>query len=734
VDVPIPPKEAVWAQLRLSYEGPDVRGECHFDDLSFLSQPRIEVRPVGRELPVFRPSESVLFRISVPASVPGDPSILISLRDASGRETGASRSLPLRGKEDLTVTFDLPGAGYFELHTRLVSSGTVVSRKITPVLAPEALFHRRREGRAVGVTFNPHLDSYRDPGGLTTLLGNQHAKIVLWDHFGGRRWSEPEPGEIVALIRSALEAEVTGFTAVLARPPPSLFPSADPGTLRDSPLALFQQPKKVWEPGFAATLERYAPLFTDWQLGEDGPNSHLTGGASETTFEEVSKRILAKSRGARVGVPGAAGEIPSASLPGARFFAVSPNPGSGAERYGEKIVAPGNREWHLVAEVPALGADDRDGARRDQAAELLRRLVFAATLGNPAPVYVPISGDPQTGILDTDGYPTAGTLAVRTANDVLSGAKYVPGAPLFPPPIRHFIFEKEGGMTIALWSESGTASVQSFFGHRARLVDPFGSSRAVDSETKFSVGPRPLFIVGADPILLQTQLSVQLHRKVERLDPDQVPPIDTTLPLRADPTVRILRMTNRYPDELRNVSFRILDPLPEGWTMRPREDKISLLRPGESFQRELAIALPPSEQEEVREVSIELSFLRTEGGQQKPYVMRVKRGITLIPEIVVVPVTVTPDRRDPDRRRMTLLVRNRSDHTVNLRGWLRITGRPDEQVSVGGLKPNTEEEIASFEYRATGVHRQSAEIRLEEKGGGRIFLNKTIRLSPEAGP
>lgn len=718
LEVAVPPAGATWAQLRLGYEGSDVRGECHFDTLVFRGQPRLQVEPAGRKLPVFRPGEAALFRIAVPASVTGDPTLLISLRDAAGRDTGPTRSLNLGERRALSETFDLPGPGYFELHTRLVSDGTVVARKITPVLAPPPPFHPRAPGRTFGVVLNPYLDRLRDPGALADLLGCQRIKMVVWDHFSGRRSTEPDSAEIVGLLRALAEAEASTFTAVLVRPPRSLFPGVDPANLRDDPLALFSLPKSAWETGFYSTVERYADYLSDWQVGGDANGGIAYGTQSEVALGEVLKVIRVRSRSGRVGVPVSIADAEGVGVPSARFFAVQPRAASPAARYADPLPTPDGRESHLVVEVPVLGPDDRDGARRDQAAELLRRLIHAAAGGAPV-VYVPMTGDPQTGLLDADGFPAAGALAVRTVNDVLSGAVLVKGRHLLPPPIRDLVFLKGGTMTLALWSESGTVPVDAFFGYQARIVDPLGATRAIEPGAKFEVGSVPLFVVGIDPLLLETQVSVQFHAR------EKGEPRDATIPLRLDPPVKLLRLKNHFPDDLRNVSYRIADPLPAGWTVAPRENKISLLKAGEIFQTEVTVTIPPSEQEGTREIAIDLTFVKKEAGDLKTYTLRVRRALTLTAELAVVPVV---ERIDDDLRRMRLFVRNRSDHTVNLGGWVRIPGQPDRKVSLGGLKKDTDEEIHLLEYSASRLRGRSVEVLLEEKGGKRILLNKRIPL------
>ncbi|MBI2901695.1 MAG: hypothetical protein HYY17_16040 [Planctomycetes bacterium] len=722
LEVAVAPAEAVWAQLRLCYDGPDVRGECDFDDLLFEGQPRIRIEPAGREIPVFRPGEPAVFRISVPTSVTGEPTLSLALRDALGRDVAAPRTRALGERRSVTETFDLPGAGYFELHVRLESEGALVGRKTSPVLAPEPARFPRRSGRALGVVFNPYRDRYHDVAALTELLGFQRAKIVAWDLFAGRRAAEPDLTEIVSIVRAAMEAEASAFIAVLAHPPASLFPTADPNILREPPLALFSLGRKNWEAGLQKTVERFSELLTDWQIGPDGETTAGFTGPADAILGEVLRAIRTSSRIARVGVPVSSTEAPTVALSNARFFAVYPRDWTTPERFAQRVEVPG-RESHLAIALPPLGPPDIEGARQKQAAEFLKRLVFVATSGGTGGAYVPLSGDPQTGMIDADGYPLATALVLRVANDILSGARHDPKSHLFPPPIRDFVFEKEGQMTVVLWSESGSVPVETFLGYEARLIDPLGASRSLDPGTKFEVGPEPRIMVGVDPLLLKTQVSCQIHRKPE--PPETEPPVWPTLPLRADPPVRLLRITNHFDEDIKNVKFAIRDPIPAGWTIRPREDGVSLLAKGRTLERELTITLPPSEQDGTRELTIEFSFIRIVGGKEKLYELKLRRVITLIPEAEVI-WRVEPIDGDRERRRIWISVMNRADHTLNLRGWLYIPGLPDQQIAITGLKVNKDESLGAFEFRLEGGNPATVEVRLEEAGGRRVFINKAI--------
>lgn len=707
------PAEAAWAQLRLNYEGSDVRGECHFDSLSFTSQPRVLVAPVDRDLPIYKPGERAEIRFRVPELGSGKPTLRYRLRDAEGTEAIEARTVDLDSERAYVASFTPPGTGYFELDIQLLLDGAAIARKSSPVLVPERDYYEKKAGRILGVVFNPFHERYRDIAKLTEFLGYQKAKIHVWDHAALRRSSPPADAEILAILRAAIEEEGVAFTAILARPPGAMFPLADGPSLTEAPVILFAQHRRIWEQGLRETVETYGELLTEWQIGRDGDERVIQAGGADASVGAANDVIRSFSKIARVGIPVAASELPRLRFSNPKFFAVSTREWTRPEEFAQPVGA------HVTAELKP-----RMSGARDQTADFLKKVLYSTTSGQPITLYVPLSSDPQTGMLDSDGYPLAPALAFRVANDILSGAKYQKEFQLFPLPIRHFVYEKDGRTIVALWSEGGAVPIDAFFGYGARLVDPLGGSRLIEPGTSFEVRDLPLFVIGADTLLLKMQLSAQLHRRP--VGNEKEPPVDSTLPLQADTPVRILRLTNYFAEDLTDVTMKILDPIPTGWKISPREDRIAKIAAGGRYERELQITLPPNELEGTRELVFELGFDRVLPGQEKAkrFTMKVRRPVTLVSDVIVVE-TSTDDPDDPKNyKRVDLKVVNNSKNSVSMTGLLQIEGSRELKISFGGLPSQESTDLGTFRVRkGTEIL-----IALEEKGGRRIFLNRRIRV------
>lgn len=708
--VSVPP-EAAWAQLRLNFEGSDVRGECHFDDLSFLSQPRILVEPVGRDLPIYRPGERTEIRLRVPELAVSKASLRYLLRDSDGRAATGVKEVDLDEKRTHVALLTPPGGGYYELDVQLIADGAVVARKTSPVLVPERDYYEKKAGRILGVVYNPFHEKYRDIPQLTSFLGYQKAKIHIWDHAALRRSSPPSDAEILAIIRAAIEEEGVAFTAILARPPGTMFPLADGSSLSEAPVILFAQHKRIWEDGLRATVEKYGELLTSWQIGRDGDERVIQAGGADASIGAGGDAIRSISKIARVGIPAPASEVARLRFQNPRFYAVSTREWERPQDFAQPVSA---RDAHLTMDLRP-----RMSGIREQTADFLKKVIYSTTSGSPMTIYVPLSSDPLIGLLDSDGYPLAPALAFRVANDILSGATYEKDFRLFSAPIREFVYEKEGRTIVALWSEGGTVPIDAFFGYGARLVDPLGGSKLLEPGMSFDVREVPIFVIGADTLLLKTQLSIQLHRRPVR---EESPPLDATLPLRSDTPIRLLRLTNYFEEELTGVKMKILSPLPNGWTISPRETFVGKLPKNGVFQSELAITLPAYEVEGTRELVFEIEFDRLLPGQDKAkhFTMKVRRPVFLVSEVHV---QEEIKRSDSDEYRMvSLKISNASGHTVSLRGTLQITGESAVDLSIGSLRDKDEENLGTYRVKVGST----IEILLEEKGGKRIFVNKRI--------
>ncbi len=722
LEVQTPPKNAKWVQIRLSFRGRDVRGECDFDDVRLQIRPRITVRPKDRILPVFLRGEDPKFLIEVPSIRTSGVILEATVRNQRGDVAVPTESIPIVPGKDIQQKVPSLGNSYQELHLQLRRGGKILTTKIVPILFPELPVFGTDTVAAAGLTFNPFHENYSGMRQLAKLLHLRNAKMVVWDHPAAQRSKEPPPAEILRLIRDATSEAETSFIGVLAQPLPSAFPQRNSGGLRGSPLLLFHQEKTTWAPILQDLIRRYREVIRQWQIGfeYDPTASDITG--KDRLLGKAIEPIRKVQKSSIIGTALPRREIENAPLKNAQFYAASTTDWRTPEEFETPVTPPGTivyRSASLQA-APPLGGT---AARRLQAADFLKKMIFNAASGNPNPLFFPVTSGSQGGILDSDGFPTATALAMRVANDLLSGATHRKNEHIFAPPLRDFVFEKNGKWFVAFWSEKGSHTLSTFLGHNAQLWDPLGTRAPFGSPGRARVDDLPLFITDIDPYLLKTILTLKFHPE----KPGE--PEDSTLPMRADPIVKRLRMTNHFPTELVGLRIRIVPPFPKEWDIRPREMRTSRLGKEMSLETPVTFRLPQTEREGVRKLRINVTFFR-EDDRNRPFTINTARALQVVPQILI-KETVTPVGGNPNRKRVRIRIENKTGRTLNLRGSLRVPGRADRPVLIGAFQQNSNYDLdpvvvdSRAEFRGQGV-----EVQLYEMGGKRIFANKIIKLGP----
>ncbi|HXX94666.1 MAG TPA: hypothetical protein VEN81_13615, partial [Planctomycetota bacterium] len=350
---------------------------------------------------------------------------------------------------------------------------------------------------------------------------------------------------------------------------------------------------------------------------------------------------------------------------------------------------------------------------------LLRRLIAHAASGPGAPVaFVDMDR-----LLDADGYPGAGFLALRSANGILPGATPRPDLlPLLGPPVRA-AFEKEGRVILALWTDGEEAEREFNLGPEAEAFPPLGVPWRLSPGERVRVGAMPLFIGRVDQSFLETQLSLRLVDAAEPSAPGN------TLPLRTDPITRTLKFKNRSRQSaITNLRVRVEEPLPAGWTVRPLVERDLTIPPGKELSHDLTFILPPTEEEGERPFGIELLY--TQDGRSQS--VRDKLPIRVVPQIVV-DLKIT-DLPGADGQRVTIRFSNSTSRKRTVVASVRLPDRAEQTEPLGTLEPNSPaERVLEYVVRDIGGfprERQRVEVICEEVGGERLHARKTASLRP----
>jgi hypothetical protein len=260
LDLPPAPAGALWATVRLTFDGPDVSGVCDFDAVELRPAIRLDLRPSGRTLPLFETGLPLRFEVTVLGPAPGRHRVEADFRSAP---------LPALAVDSGTggAVLDLPPAppGVHRLRLSLPAAG--LTREMTVLVAdprrgpsaPRAPF---------GLDLNPFEGDASAPGELLSWLGARHARVAIWDVPPPARGTPPDENELFEYVRrlSAGAPDRLEITGRLVRPPRGVVRDRDLETLEQ----YFREPRETWDPPLRAAVARFRELVPWWQAG-DGP-------------------------------------------------------------------------------------------------------------------------------------------------------------------------------------------------------------------------------------------------------------------------------------------------------------------------------------------------------------------------------------------------------------------------------------------------------------------------------
>lgn len=256
LELPPAPPGALWAAVRLTYEGPDVRGECAFDRLSLAPAVRLDVRPEGRALPVFEAAKPVRFDLHAVGLGRGEHAIDAEVSGPSGPEFRLARTLRLPA----LLEFPPLAPGAYRLTVSIAASGI---RREVPLLAAAP---RSAAASPFGLVFNPFASDPPAPGELLHWAGARRAEVVLWDQPPPGRGSPPTSDALSAFLLDLSRGAPDDLhvTAVLARPPHGLLPGRTFATLAEW-MAL---DREVREKPLRILVSRFREAAHSWKLGD----------------------------------------------------------------------------------------------------------------------------------------------------------------------------------------------------------------------------------------------------------------------------------------------------------------------------------------------------------------------------------------------------------------------------------------------------------------------------------
>ena len=310
---------------------------------------------------------------------------------------------------------------------------------------------------------------------------------------------------------------------------------------------------------------------------------------------------------------------------------------------------------------------------------------------------------------DSEGNPTEAWLAQWTTHAIVEGAEPMSAPDLFPPAVRVETFRRHDGAALALWNEKGEIDLPLSLNEGARLCSSLGILRPLQTKDTVKLGSKPVFILGVDPLLLETRLHIST----------------SGLPLQIGPATRTFRFPNpSVKQTLRGVRVR-LEEIPPGWRVSPLSISVDSLAPGADLSGDLQFSIPASETNRVQDLRFEIRF--TSGGRE--YLLHTRRLVVLASAIEL--ETTVQDGPQPDSKKVTLRVTNGSDHPLTLALRSRLPNLPEQLELLRDLAPGGKS--MTYSYVVKDVHlidpaHLVAEISAQESGSDRAFARKSVPI------
>ena len=595
----------------------DTHGVAWFDDISIFRLPRARLR-FSNPAAVVAPGAAEALLVEVNNATPHGLAAELTITDAAGAPV-EQRTLHLTGVATLNhggdseptesiVEWDdaddtsnttaravraalppLP-AGYYVASLRLITDGEpLLTRRLgfavlprLPIAAPGAL--------DLGVDLGRWRSS--DIVGVERLLRNLAvgaAKIGIpmigaVDSLEKSRYFT----QISELVRRLAESRIDATAVMLSQA--AALGERDAPAIRE----LIAQ-DSAWRGAFAPVLAQFGGVFTGWQLGDERLELRDARDWRPEEIEAVRALLGSFMTFPRLVVPRSL-TAPQPAGQDVVSIHIDPQiPTSGMLHMLDFLTDPTPNDRWLQLDPPADPYMSRDA----RLAEFAQRLILCKAL-SPQRLYAPAPFE----VADESGAPhwrpTDDYIPWRTLFTFLSGK--TAAAILHPAEgVRAIAFDGAGGSCLFVWTETEPAyaqSVELYLGDDARLIDLWGDSVEITpagGRGRFEIGPLPRIAYDLDTPTLLLEASfdvtpqfVQIHKREPR------------------PVLRF-----RNPSDTRLTGEMTL-VVPDEWTIEPTRDTFAL-EPGEGYERELRITLPPRQlaRDYALEVELQLSAPET---------------------------------------------------------------------------------------------------------------------------
>jgi hypothetical protein len=530
-----PPFSATKMQVRLrvlhSDDGlEDIRGSIGFDNIRIDQHPQLAVA-TDRPLGVYQNGQAVIASARIMGLPKGESSIQFVLYGSTGEQMStATRRVEIEPSDTnqsernasapeslgTAVSWELPplGPGFYRISAFVEGSRISTLASETTVAVVDRL-----------VSGPPHgCFGWSLPTGRVEVPPRE---LAAWLAEFGVAWvkypcwlaaEDVDSAEETAIIFSRLQDEGIETIGILDSPPEDQQAFYELRGRRDLVAAQLFRNRSTWQPLLEPVMTRMTLKVRRWQLGADRDHSFLGRPRLNESIKQISSGLQGYGQPIDVAISWPWEEAPSQGGRSSwQAECRSTNPPLGAQELDAYLSLrsldnrPGApKTWLLI--------DPISSKRYDQSARIQDLVLRMATVRSHRvqAAFVSDPHDPKHGLLRRDGRPGELLLPWRTTSRLIGNLRRA-GSLQLRNGTDNIVFAGNERAVLMLWSPA-PGEERLYLGDDAEMIDVWG--RVSDLPIQYDgnqplqvieTGPKPVFVVGADPSLLAFRMSVRVE-------------------------------------------------------------------------------------------------------------------------------------------------------------------------------------------------------------------------------
>jgi len=507
----------------------DIRGTIGFDNVRIDKHPQLAVA-TDRPLGVYRNGQSIVASARIMGLPKGQSNIQFALYDNAGEQIAtASRQVEIEPIEassndsgsaaldslGTAVTWELPplGPGFYRIDAFVEGSRVATLASHTTVAVIDQLVHGPPHG----------CFGWSMPDGRQSVSSRE---LAPWLVNYGVAWvkypcwlasDDVDAAEETAAIFSRLQDQGIETVGLLDTPPESQRHLYELRGRRDSVAAQLFRDQTTWQPLLEPVMTRMTLKVRRWQLGADRDHSFLGRPGLDELISQISTGLQGYGQPIDIAI----------SWP---WEESQPRDGRASWQAECRSSDPPLGARELDAYLSLRGLDTRQGSpntwllvdpisskRYDQSARIQDLVLRMATVRSHRVQAAFISDpyDPHHGILRSDGRPNELLLPWRTTSRLIGSLRRA-GSLQLRGGTENVVFAGKNRSVVMMWSPV-EGEERLYLGEDAQLIDVWGRTSDLPIEydgdqplQTVKTGPKPVFVVGADPSLLAFRMSVRI--------------------------------------------------------------------------------------------------------------------------------------------------------------------------------------------------------------------------------